>query len=73
MKVRMKIIWGLGLFLIFSLIFAEEKRIKVGFYENPPKLFTNDYGEISGFFPAILSEIAEKENWNTTKAIGLHY
>ncbi len=37
--------------------------VRVGFYENPPKLYTNDTGEITGFFPEILAVIAEAEDW----------
>lgn len=37
--------------------------VRVGFYENPPKLYTNDLGEIVGFFPDIIEYIAEQEGW----------
>lgn len=43
---------------------AEPISIKVGMYENGPKIFTTSEGEISGFFPDILESIARKENWN---------
>jgi len=43
-----------------------EKRleiIRVGVYENPPKVFTDDRGRAVGLFPDILNSIAEKEGW----------
>ncbi len=38
--------------------------MRVGFYENPPKLFTNDQGEEDGFWPDLVKEIARLEGWN---------
>ncbi|MCF6188003.1 MAG: transporter substrate-binding domain-containing protein, partial [Desulfobulbaceae bacterium] len=38
--------------------------IRVGYYENPPKLFNIDQGVPRGFFAEILADIARKENWN---------
>ena len=38
--------------------------IRVGFYENQPKIYTSESGERTGFFPAVLSAIAAEENWN---------
>jgi ABC-type amino acid transport substrate-binding protein len=32
-------------------------------YENKPKIYTDDAGRVSGIFPAILEEIARKEQW----------
>ena len=37
--------------------------VRVGFYENAPKLYTNDLGEIVGFFPKIIEYIAAQEGW----------
>ena len=37
--------------------------VRVGFYENPPKLYTDESGQITGFFPEILAVIAEQEDW----------
>ncbi len=37
--------------------------LKVGVYENSPKIYTNDEGEVRGFFPDILTYIASKEKW----------
>ncbi len=37
--------------------------IKVGVYENHPKIYTTPEGQASGFFPAVLDRIAEAEGW----------
>jgi PAS domain S-box-containing protein len=37
--------------------------IVVGIYQNPPKLYTNQAGEPSGFFVEILDKIAQEEGW----------
>ena len=40
-----------------------ERVVRVGCYENKPKIFTDDDGLPSGIFPAILDEIARIEGW----------
>jgi ABC-type amino acid transport substrate-binding protein len=37
--------------------------VRVGAYENPPKIFTDENGVTSGFWPDIVAYIAEQENW----------
>ncbi|WP_051360301.1 EAL domain-containing protein [Candidatus Symbiobacter mobilis] len=37
--------------------------LRVGLYENPPKVFTDDYGRPSGSFIELLQEIAKVEGW----------
>ncbi len=37
--------------------------IRVGFYENAPKIYTASDGTISGFWPEIINYIAKKEAW----------
>lgn len=47
-------------------VFSEEaplKIIRVGAYENYPKIYTDDDGNISGIFADIVNYIADKENW----------
>lgn len=53
------------LFTLFSAFPASSDKliVRVGHYENHPKLFTNKNGQISGIFPDILKVIAEEENW----------
>lgn len=43
---------------------ADPTVVRVGYYDNPPKLFRGVQGEPRGIFPEILEEIAERENWN---------
>lgn len=39
------------------------RQIRVGVYENPPKVFSTSDGTIDGFWPTILEDIAANENW----------
>ncbi len=39
------------------------RQIRVGAYENPPKIYSGEDGTMDGFWPAILSDIAQRENW----------
>ena len=43
---------------------APPPTIRVGYYENPPKLYTVDQGASRGIFVEILEDIAAKENWH---------
>ncbi|MGD0709291.1 MAG: hypothetical protein ABSA51_12715, partial [Anaerolineaceae bacterium] len=36
--------------------------VRVGVYENPPKIYTDSDGTVSGFWPALINSIAQKEN-----------
>ena len=50
--------------LIAPTVFANEPlTLKVGAYENPPKIFTDDTGKVSGFWPDIVNYIALQEGW----------
>lgn len=53
------------LILLFSLqtYALAEQSVKVGFYENPPKIFIDANGKVSGFWPDLIKYIAEQENW----------
>jgi signal transduction histidine kinase len=42
---------------------STDTTIKVGLYENPPKIFTSKSGEPSGIFVEILTSIATSEGW----------
>jgi len=65
-----------GFFLLFFLFlpvfsfncFADsasqiQRTIRVGAYENPPKVYIDDDGHVVGLFPDVLNSIAEKEGW----------
>jgi len=54
--------------VIFSLVHVsawagEARVVRVGYYDNPPKLFRWQQGEPKGVFPGILAVIAKEENW----------
>lgn len=40
------------------------RTVRVGLYENKPKIFTDESGQPAGIFPVILNEIARREKWN---------
>ncbi len=42
------------------------REVRVGCYENKPKIFTSKSGVPSGIFPTILNEIAREEKWQLT-------
>ncbi len=59
-----KVFLFLIIILISSPIFAlENLKLKIGTYENAPKLFTDENGNISGFWADITNYIAKKEGW----------
>lgn len=37
--------------------------VRVGFYENPPKLYTDSDGNVAGFWPDLIHFIAAEEGW----------
>jgi len=49
---------------------AQEVVIRVGAYENAPKIFTDDEGNVTGLFPVILEYIASEEGWKLEWAHG---
>ena len=63
---------GISVFAVLSLCSAcmvdtsgqaGKQLVRVGIYENAPKVFTNDNGEEEGFFVDLLRMIAREENW----------
>ncbi len=40
------------------------EHVKVGVYENPPLVFTDNHGNVEGIYVDILNDIASKEHWN---------
>jgi len=59
--------WFLLLFLFLSLGLplaqADNRVVKVGVYENAPKVFTSESGKPSGIFIDIIEHIAAAEGW----------
>ncbi|MDD5511597.1 MAG: transporter substrate-binding domain-containing protein [Dehalococcoidales bacterium] len=66
----------LGLLLIHvavtsPIVFANDSiTIRVGVYENHPKIFTDDSGKAAGFWPDIIEYIASEEDWNIEYVTG---
>ncbi len=57
----------IALLCIFSLSIAiladEPLTVRVGAFENPPKIFTDESGTFSGFWPDLVNYIASQEGW----------
>ena len=47
----------------FSSVTTAPLNVRVGIYENNPKIFTDDKGIAAGFWPDIINIIASRENW----------
>ena len=62
-----------GVFISFSLtgwIQGQQTRtFRVGVYENAPKIYSDNNGTVSGFWPELINAIAQKEGW---KIIWVH-
>ena len=52
------------LLLCVDLSPASAREVRVGFYENQPKVFTGPDGRPSGIFVDIIEEIARREGWS---------
>ncbi|MBN2896186.1 MAG: EAL domain-containing protein [Campylobacterales bacterium] len=52
--------------LLTAVLVGNALEIKVGVYENRPKMFTDPSGVPSGFFPDLLQAIAGQEGWTLT-------
>jgi putative nucleotidyltransferase with HDIG domain/PAS domain S-box-containing protein len=44
-----------------------QEHLRVGLYQNPPKIFLSESGQATGFFVDVLNHIADQEGWT------LHY
>ena len=44
-------------------IIKNPRIIRVGAYENPPKIYTDEAGDVVGLFPDVLNYILRKEGW----------
>ncbi|MBE0584717.1 MAG: transporter substrate-binding domain-containing protein [Desulfofustis sp.] len=45
---------------------AAERSVRVGIYDNPPKVFIDETGRPAGIFIDVLTEIAQREKWDLT-------
>jgi PAS domain S-box-containing protein len=69
MKNRSLVLGILLILAFFSSVFSREK-IRIGLYENPPKIYTDANGNIEGFWYEITTEIASMEGWETEWVFG---
>ena len=61
----MIIIAFLGVFQLGFLSIPQQKNqvVRVGAYENAPKIYADGNGEMAGFWPDLINAIAAKEGW----------
>ena len=59
---------GLALLLgvAFAASAAQARDVRVGVYENPPKIYTDAKGAPKGFFIDVIEAIAQEEGWRLT-------
>ena len=55
--------WVVFSFVHVSAWAGEERVVRIGYYDNPPKLYRDQQGVPKGIFPEILAVIAKEENW----------
>jgi PAS domain S-box-containing protein len=68
MKKILPILWCLLCLLLLFAVSAgvsadSNTTVRVGVYENRPKVFTDDNGKVSGLWPDIMGYIASQEGW----------
>ena len=64
MKVNRKLLWLLlPIVLLIQSTSISTRALRVGVYENAPKIYTNEAGEVVGFWAEIIEYIAAEEGW----------
>ncbi|MET0081455.1 MAG: transporter substrate-binding domain-containing protein [Sedimenticola sp.] len=51
------------LLLFFSSAATAEQTLRVGIYQNPPKIYLDEQNQTMGFYPELLGHIAQHEGW----------
>ncbi|MDD5014671.1 MAG: transporter substrate-binding domain-containing protein, partial [Atribacterota bacterium] len=51
------------IFITTTISASEPLILRIGVYENPPKIFTDSEGNVSGFWPDIIEYITLREGW----------
>ncbi len=59
----------LAIFLA-QFVFADEQTIKIGVFDNPPKINIDENENVSGIYSTIIEYIAKKEGWKIEYVIG---
>lgn len=62
MKFKMRNAIVLFILISLSCLFSKET-LRVGAYENPPKIFRDEKGNVNGFWADITSYLVDKEDW----------
>jgi len=71
MNARLKFIFAIIFIISSNLLYCYlDRPLKVGVYNNYPKVFQTDSDEIRGIFPEILEIIAEREEWEINYVMG---
>jgi PAS domain S-box-containing protein len=78
LRINGHLVFGLKILLVFlGVLFsgplssrADERIVKVGVYDNAPKIFLSESGRPSGIFIDILESIAIKEGWRLEYVYG---
>lgn len=55
-----------SLFLLIALGTLHARELRVGIYQNEPKVFMDAQGRPAGFFPELLERVADVEGWELT-------
>ena len=63
LAVILAVTWFAAPGMIGAPVQAADEIVKIGVYENPPKIFTSESGQPSGIFIDIIENIAEREGW----------
>jgi len=65
MKNRSLVLGALLILAFFSSSVFSREKIRIGLYENPPKLYTDGKGNVEGFWYEITTEIVSMEGWES--------
>ena len=57
------VLWLLGLWCLVPVAHAQAREVRVGVYQNAPKIFAGDRGQPTGILGDLLVEIANAEGW----------
>ena len=65
--VASKFSWLAFLFvLLLCMPAAAQQTVRVGVYDNPPKVAIDEAGAVSGLYPALLEHITAEEGWSSS-------
>ena len=68
--------WYLLLWLLPATVMAlepvsvQQPLLRVGYYDNSPKIYRNESGQPDGFWPALVEELARSEGWRVAWVYG---